>query len=111
MTTRKSTARRAASAGTRQNATDGKPSRASPAETAVKTTKQRAIRSRGSQAQSPPSQQAPDGPGKLSPEEIRALVAGAAYSRAEARGFAPGYELDDWYAAEAEINERLARGC
>lgn len=27
-----------------------------------------------------------------------------AYYRAERRGFAPGYELDDWLAAEAEID-------
>lgn len=26
-----------------------------------------------------------------------------AYFKAEARGFAPGHELDDWLAAEAEI--------
>jgi len=28
----------------------------------------------------------------------------AAYFRAERRGFAPGYEWDDWLAAEAEVN-------
>jgi len=28
----------------------------------------------------------------------------SAYYRSEARGFAPGYELEDWLAAEAEIN-------
>ena len=31
------------------------------------------------------------------------MVAQAAYYRAEKRGFAPGCELDDWFAAEAEI--------
>jgi hypothetical protein len=31
------------------------------------------------------------------------MVAEAAYYRAEKRGFAPGQELDDWLAAEAEI--------
>jgi hypothetical protein len=30
-------------------------------------------------------------------------VAEAAYYRAEARGFVPGYEEEDWIAAEAEI--------
>lgn len=30
-------------------------------------------------------------------------VAICAYGKAEARGFAPGHELDDWLAAEAEI--------
>lgn len=33
----------------------------------------------------------------------RAMIAEAAYYRAERRGFAPGQELDDWVAAEAEI--------
>ncbi|MGO9513088.1 MAG: DUF2934 domain-containing protein [Steroidobacteraceae bacterium] len=34
-------------------------------------------------------------------------IAEAAYFRAERRGFAPGHELEDWLAAEREINERL----
>lgn len=29
-------------------------------------------------------------------------IAVAAYYRAQARGFEPGYELDDWLAAEQE---------
>jgi Protein of unknown function (DUF2934) len=32
-----------------------------------------------------------------------ALVAERAYFKAEERGFAPGYELDDWLAAEREL--------
>ena len=31
-------------------------------------------------------------------------IAIAAYLRAERRGFAPGHELDDWLAAEREID-------
>lgn len=31
----------------------------------------------------------------------------AAYFEAERRGFAPGHELDDWLAAEREIDETL----
>ena len=31
-------------------------------------------------------------------------IAVSAYYRAEARGFAPGYEMDDWLAAEREID-------
>ncbi len=31
-------------------------------------------------------------------------IAVNAYYRAEARGFEPGYELDDWLAAESEIS-------
>ncbi len=36
------------------------------------------------------------------------LIAEAAYRRAETRCFTPGHELDDWLAAEAEVNQRLA---
>jgi hypothetical protein len=32
-----------------------------------------------------------------------ALIATAAYFRAQKRGFEPGHELDDWLAAEVEI--------
>jgi hypothetical protein len=40
----------------------------------------------------------------LNDEERRALIAQAAYLRAEKRGFSPGQELDDWLAAESEID-------
>jgi hypothetical protein len=33
-----------------------------------------------------------------------------AYYRAEQRGFAPGYEMEDWLAAEKEVNERMGAG-
>jgi hypothetical protein len=35
------------------------------------------------------------------------MVATAAYFIAERRGFATGYELDDWVAAEAAVDSRL----
>ena len=37
------------------------------------------------------------------------MVAEAAYYAAERRGFAPGFEMDDWLAAEQEVKERLSR--
>jgi Protein of unknown function (DUF2934) len=37
-----------------------------------------------------------------------AMIADAAYFRAEKRNFAPGYELEDWVAAEREIDALLA---
>lgn len=43
-----------------------------------------------------------------SPQERRELIARIAYFRAEARGFAPGGELDDWVAAEAEVDGQFA---
>ena len=42
-----------------------------------------------------------------SEEEIRALVAEAAYERARRRGFAAGREFEDWVEAEAEVMRRL----
>ena len=45
------------------------------------------------------------------PEKSReALIAEAAYSRAQSRGFEPGHEEEDWLAAEAEVDRRLAGG-
>jgi hypothetical protein len=38
------------------------------------------------------------------------MIAEAAYLRAERRGFSPGYELDDWLAAEAEVDALLRAG-
>lgn len=35
----------------------------------------------------------------------REMIATAAYFRAERRGFEPGHELEDWYAAESDIAE------
>jgi hypothetical protein len=52
------------------------------------------------------------------PEETRAvearerdaMIAEAAYYRAEARGFESGHELEDWLAAEREIDLLLEAG-
>jgi hypothetical protein len=39
-----------------------------------------------------------------SPVEREEMVRTAAYFRAERRGFEPGYEWEDWLAAEAEVS-------
>lgn len=46
----------------------------------------------------------------ISPEIRRAMVAEAAYYRAERRGFVPGDDLGDWLQAEAEIESLLNGG-
>ncbi len=46
----------------------------------------------------------------IDPERRRALIAEAAYLRAERRGFVPGHEEEDWLAAEAEVDTALALG-
>ena len=38
-------------------------------------------------------------------ESRAARIAEAAYWRAERRGFTPGQELDDWLAAEKEVDD------
>jgi hypothetical protein len=46
----------------------------------------------------------------LGPGARAALIAEAAYFRAERRGFAPGHETQDWLAAEAEVDSKLMQG-
>jgi hypothetical protein len=44
-------------------------------------------------------------PPNFDPSSSReALIATTAYYRAEQRGFAPGYEQEDWLAAEREVD-------
>lgn len=43
------------------------------------------------------------------PEQRQALIERAAYLLAESRGFSPGGELDDWLAAEAEVDRQLSK--
>ena len=49
----------------------------------------------------------PPKPPRLSDTEIYQLIQESAYYKAEARGFSPGYEEQDWLEAEAEIKARL----
>jgi hypothetical protein len=44
---------------------------------------------------------------EVSADARRGMIAEAAYLRAERRGFAPGYELEDWIAAENEVDSLL----
>ena len=43
----------------------------------------------------------------VGPEQRAALIAEAAFFRAEKRGFAPGHEVEDWLAAESEVDAKL----
>ncbi len=43
-------------------------------------------------------------PANLSTPDFQQMIAEAAYYRAQARGFTPGHELDDWLEAEAEVD-------
>src|SRR5579863_9810561 len=46
----------------------------------------------------------------VSAETRRAMIAQAAYLRAERRGFTAGGEEEDWMAAEAEVDALLRAG-
>lgn len=48
--------------------------------------------------------------GTVSDDERRSMIAEAAYFIAQRRGFDGGLELEDWLAAEAEVNARLGSG-
>lgn len=44
-------------------------------------------------------------PKKLSNDQMFSRIAVSAYYKAEARGYEPGHEIQDWLEAEAEIKE------
>jgi hypothetical protein len=46
---------------------------------------------------------------EVSNEETRKRIAEVAYYRAQGRGFSPGYELEDWLAAEAQVSKGAQR--
>ncbi|SFD91977.1 DUF2934 domain-containing protein [Nitrosomonas sp. Nm166] len=41
------------------------------------------------------------------PEQREAMIREAAYHRYAKRGYIPGHDLDDWLAAEAELEHRM----
>lgn len=57
----------------------------------------------------PPWHEEGPGPVWLEPGERERVIAEAAYFRAQARGFAPGHELEDWVEAEREVDAMLGR--
>ncbi len=42
------------------------------------------------------------------PTERQHMIERAAYFRSQQRGFVPGFEMEDWLAAEAEVDQGLA---
>lgn len=68
----------------------------------------RAVRSRASRRRSK-SAVLTDFSG-VDPREREAMIAESAYFRSAHRGFEPGHEVDDWLAAESEVDAALALG-
>ena len=73
--------------------------RKTTAKSAARPAAQKAAPATAAPAKRPSRASAP-GP---APAEREVRVRMAAYFRAERRGFAPGYETEDWLAAEAEV--------
>lgn len=48
-----------------------------------------------------------EGPGPVTLEQRQIMICEAAYYIAEHRGFEPGHDMDDWLAAEREIDAAL----
>jgi hypothetical protein len=48
-------------------------------------------------------------PPPISAAERRSMIETAAYLRAEQRHFEPGHDAEDWLAAEAEVDARVAQ--
>ena len=67
-------------------------------------------RQRGRENEPSPASSESGTPVRVSEEARRSMIAEAAYLRAERRGFMPGYETEDWLAAEAEVDALLRAG-
>jgi hypothetical protein len=81
--------------------------RTPPTLTPETSDEKRTARKRAPKADAPATAQPQVAAVEISADARRAMIAEAAYLRAEARGFAPGYELDDWIAAESEVDSLL----
>ena len=77
------------------------------AKTAPRVTPVRPTEPRVAAAAATPENGKEVGGPRISPEERHRLIAEAAYYRASRRGFGSGTEVEDWLAAEAEIDGKL----
>ena len=79
--------------------------------TGNETQAQRPERRRGARrdrgAQTAPAPESQERRAEVSNEARYMMIQQAAYLRAELRGFEPGFELDDWLAAENEVDTLL----
>ena len=85
----------------------------SPRTPAPSPTESSTARASGSASRKAPAVRAPSAersPIKVSADTRRAMIAEAAYLRAERRGFVAGHEEEDWLAAEKEVDALLSEG-
>jgi hypothetical protein len=85
---------------TQPTLTPSSPRRSTAKPAATKST--RTTASRAADGQAPIKQ--------IDPEQRRHLITQGAYFRAEKRNFAPGFEIQDWLSAEAEVDSMLTLG-
>ena len=88
------------------NATTNKGKSTSPAVKKSTAAKKRSAPKKAA-AKKAAAPKASTSPVRVSAEERWRMVATAAYHRAEKRGFAPGHEVEDWLAAEKDIDDVL----
>ncbi len=84
-----------------------KPKKAAAAPKAASTPTAKPVAKAVSKA--PAGKKLVDKPAAPSAEERQRWIATAAYHRAEKRGFATGYEVQDWFDAEVEIDELVGK--
>jgi Protein of unknown function (DUF2934) len=72
-------------------------------------TQQKAARKKPARATASTHGTVSDPKSEFSNEEWYDMVATAAYYRSESRGFEGGSPEDDWFEAEAELREQMAR--
>jgi len=80
-----------------------------PRKTAAKTAAKKVAPGKVAPGKTATAQRSPKASSSV-PADRESQVRMVAYLRAERRGFAPGYEVEDWLAAEAEISERVGSG-
>ena len=51
----------------------------------------------------------PEGEAPMDPAQRQAMIAEAAFFMAQSRRFVPSQDVDDWLAAEREIDQRLPK--
>ena len=112
---RKAAAAKPAEAKTAKTAAEAKPKKAPAAKPAEAQPAAKPAAKVADKAPAKPRKKAAAGttmvqkPSAPSLEERQRWVATAAYHKAEKRGFAPGYEVQDWLEAEAEIDQLIGK--
>jgi hypothetical protein len=80
-----------------------------PPSTAAKPDADAPVTKRATPQREMPKREAEPASEVPSPEDLRRRIEMQAYFKAKARGFEPGYELEDWLQAEREVRQQQQR--